>query len=124
MLDEGVEDLVVEGLVPGLSREHFSEVCAVLAYAWLEADRGGALGCRSHELGCGREPDDVRPVVSEHRLVLRDVQFQLWVGELNSHHYVYHLSAIVVIGDGRQELVERLDCPGFTLGCQCAASLV
>lgn len=123
-MNERVEEFVVEGLGPGLAGEHCAEVRAVLAHDLLEADRGGALGCHSHELGCGREPDDVRPVVSEHRLVLRDVQFQLWVGELNSHHYVYHLSAIVVVGDGRQELVERLDCPGFTLGCQCAASLV
>ena len=60
MLDEGVKEFVVEGLVPGLAREHCAEVRAALTHDRLEADRGGALGCRSHELGCGREPDDVR----------------------------------------------------------------
>lgn len=72
VLDEGVEELVVEGLGPGLASEHLSEVCAALAHDWLEADHGGALGGHRHVLGRGREPDDVRSVVGEHRLIPRD----------------------------------------------------
>lgn len=59
-MNERVEEFVVEGLGPGLAGEHCAEVRAVLAHDLLETDHGGALGCRSHELGCGREPDDVR----------------------------------------------------------------
>ena len=44
MLDGGVEELVVEGLVPGLVGERCAEVCAALAHDLLEADHGGAPG--------------------------------------------------------------------------------
>ena len=44
VLDEGIEEFVVEGLVPGLAGEHLSEVSALLAHDRLEADHGGALG--------------------------------------------------------------------------------
>ena len=53
MPDEGVEELVVEGLVPGLAREHCAEVRAALSHDLLEADHGGALGCHCHVLGGG-----------------------------------------------------------------------
>ena len=72
MLNEGVEEFVVEGLVPGLAGEHLAEVGASLTHDRLEADHGGALGCHGHVLRRGREPDDVRPVVGEHWLVPRD----------------------------------------------------
>ena len=81
MLNKGVEEFVVEGLVPGLAGEHLAEVRASLTHDRLEADYGGALGCHRHVLGRGREPDDVCPVVSEHWLVPRDVQLQIRVGE-------------------------------------------
>ena len=74
VLDEGVKEFVVEGIVPGLASEHFSEVRASLTHHRLETDYGGALGGYRHVLGRGREPDDVRPVVGEHRLVPRDAQ--------------------------------------------------
>lgn len=77
VLDEGVEELVVEGLVPGLVGERCAEVCAALTHDRHEADHGGALGSHRHVRGRGREPDDVRPVVGEHRLVPRDAQLQL-----------------------------------------------
>lgn len=67
MLNEDVGKFVVEGLVPGQAREHCSEVCAVLTHDRLETDRGGALGCHCHVLRRGREPEDVRAVVGEHR---------------------------------------------------------
>ena len=73
MLNEGVEEFVVEGLVPGLACEHLSEVCAVLTHDRLEANHGGALGDHCHVLGGGREPDDIRPVVGEHSLAPGDV---------------------------------------------------
>ena len=85
VLDEGVEEFVVEGLVPGLTGEHLAEVSASLAHDRLEADHGGALGGHRHVLGRGRKPDDVRAVVGEHRLVPRDVQLQLRVGEPDPH---------------------------------------
>ena len=53
VLDQGVEEFVVEGLVPGLSGEHLSEVRAALAHDRLEADHGGALGGHRHVLGRG-----------------------------------------------------------------------
>jgi len=81
VLNECVEELVVEGLGPGLAREHCSEVRASLAHDLLETDHGGALGGHCHVLGRGREPDDVGPVVGEHRLVPGDAQLQLRVGE-------------------------------------------
>ena len=72
VLNEGVEEFVVEGLVPGLAGEHLAEVGASLTHDRLEADHGGALGRHCHVLGGYREPDDVRPVVGEHWLVPRD----------------------------------------------------
>lgn len=53
VLDEGIEELVVEGLVPRLAGEHCTEVRAALAHDLLEADHGGALGRRRHVLGGG-----------------------------------------------------------------------
>ena len=110
MLDEGVKELVVEGLVPGLAGEHRAEVRAALTHDLLESDHGGALGCHRHVLGRGRKPDDVRPVVGEHWLVPRDAQLQLRVGESHPHQYVHHPRAVVGVGDGLEVLVERLDC--------------
>lgn len=72
MLDEGVEEFVVEGLVPGLAGEHLAEVSASHTHDRLEADHGGAHGLYRHVLGRSREPVDVRPVMSEHRLVWSD----------------------------------------------------
>ena len=54
-------------------------------------------------------------MVDEHRLVPRDAQFQLRVGESDPHHYVDHPLTVVVVGDGRQELVERCDRHVFSL---------
>ena len=54
-------------------------------------------------------------MVDEHRLVPRDAQLQLRVGESDPHHYVDHPLTVVVVGDGREVLVKRLDCHGFTL---------
>jgi len=73
VLDEGVEEFVVEGLVPGLAGEYCVEVCAALTYQRFEVDHRGALGGHSHVLGGCRELDDVRPVVGEHRLATGDV---------------------------------------------------
>ena len=115
VLNEGVEEFVVEGLVPGLAREHLSEVRASLAHNWFEADHGGALGRHRHVLRGGREPDDVRPVVREHRLVPRDAQLQLRVVLRYPVQHLHHPRPIVVVGDGRKELVEHLDCHGLTL---------
>ena len=120
VLDEGVEEFVVEGLVPGLAGEHLAEVRAALTHDRLEVDHGGALGCHRHVLGGCREPDDVRPVVGEHWLVPRDAQLQLRVGESHPHHYVGHPLTVVVVGDGRQELIESLNSHGFTLSCKRA----
>ena len=116
VLNEGVEELVVEGLVPRLAGELLSEVRAALAHDRLEADHGGALGGNRHVLGRSGEPDDVCPVVGEHRLVPCDAQLQLRVGEPHPHHYVYHPLAVVGTGDGREEIVERCDRHGFSLG--------
>ena len=96
VLDEGVEELVVEGLVPGLAGEHCAEVCAALTHDRLEADQGCLLGGHRHVLGGCREPDDVGPVVGEHRLVPRDAQLQLRVGEPHPHQHVYHPRTIAV----------------------------
>lgn len=115
VLNEGVEELVVEGLGPGLAGEHCAEVRAALAHDRFEADHGGALRCHRHVLGDGREPDDVRAVVGEHRLVPRDAQLQLRVGESDPHHYVHHPRAVAVVRDGLEVLVERLDCHDLTL---------
>lgn len=81
VLNEGVEELVVEGRVPRLVGEHLAEVCASLTHDLLRADRGGALGGHRHVLGGGREPDDVRPVVGERWLVPCDAQLQIRVGD-------------------------------------------
>ena len=77
--NEGVEEFVVEGLVPGLTGEDCVEVRAALAHDRLKADHGGELGCHRHVLGRGRERNDVGPVVGEPRLVPRDAQLQLRV---------------------------------------------
>lgn len=42
VLNEGVEEFVVEGLVPGLAGENCAEVCATLTHDGFEADHGGA----------------------------------------------------------------------------------
>ena len=65
MLDEGVKELVVEGLGPGLAGGHYTEVRAAFAHDGFKADHGGALGGHRHVIGRGREPDDVRAVVGE-----------------------------------------------------------
>lgn len=82
----------------------------------LKADHGGTLGGYCHVLGRCREPNDVCAVVGEHWLVPRDAQLQLRVGESHPYHYVYHPLAVVGTGDGREELVERCDRHGFSLG--------
>ena len=120
MLDEGVEEFVVEGLVPGLAGEHCAEVRAALAHDRLEADHGGAFGGHRHVLGCCREPDDVRPVVGEDGLVPCDAQLQFRIGEPHTHQHLHRPRAVVVIRDGLEVLVKRLDCYGFTLSCKRA----
>ena len=107
MLDEGVEEFVVEGLVPGLAGEHLAEVRASLTHDWLRADHGGALGCHRHVLRRGREPDDVRAVVGKHRLVPRDAQLQLRVALSHPVQHLHHPRPIVVIRDGLEVLVQR-----------------
>lgn len=42
VLNEGVKESVVEGLVPGLAGEHHAEVRSALTHDLLEADHGGA----------------------------------------------------------------------------------
>ena len=116
VLDEGVEEFIVEGLGPGLAGGHCAEVCATLAHDLLKADHGGVLGGHCHVLGGGREPDDVRAVVGEHQLVPGDAQLQLRVGESHPYQHVHDPCPIVVVRDGRQELVERLDYHGISLG--------
>ena len=120
MLDEGIEEFVVEGLVPGLAGEHCAEVRAALAHDRLEADHGGAFGGHRHVLGCCRKPDDVRPVVGEDGLVPCDAQLQFRIGEPHTHQHLHHPRAVVVIRDGLEVLVKRLDCYGFTLSCKRA----
>ena len=100
--DEGVKELVGES--PGLACEHLSEVCAVLTHDRLEADHGGALGDHCHVLGGGREPDNVGPVVGEHRLVPRDAQLQFRIGEPDPHQPVHHPSAAIVVRSNRKSL--------------------
>lgn len=107
VLNECVEEFVVEGPVPGLAREHCAEVRAALAHDLLEADHGGALGCNRHVLGRGGEPDDVRAVVGEHRLVPLDAQLQFRIGEPYPHQNVHHPLTVVVVGDGLEVLVKR-----------------
>ena len=106
VLDEGVEEFVVEGLVPGLTGEHLAEVRAALAHDGFEADHGGALGSHRHVLGRGREPDDVRPVVGEHRLVPRDTQLQLRGALSYPVQRLHHPRAIIAVRDGREVLVQ------------------
>ena len=107
VLNERVKEFVVEGFVPGLAGEHLSEVRAALAHDRLKADHGGALGGHRHVLGRGREPDDIRPVVGEHRLVPRDAQLQFRVVVRDPVQCLHHPRAIVVVRDGREVLVER-----------------
>lgn len=45
VLDEGVEEFIVEGLVPGLAGERCAEVCAALMHDMLKVDYGGASCC-------------------------------------------------------------------------------
>ena len=104
MLDEGVEEFVVEGLVQGLAGEHCAEVRAVLAHDLLETDHGGALGGHRHVLGRGREPG---PMVGEHRLVPRDAQLQLRVGESHPYRYVHHRRMVIDTWNGLQEFSKR-----------------
>lgn len=60
--------------------------------------------------------NDIRAVVSEHRLVPRDAQLQFRVGVNTPVRHLYHPSAVVGVWDGRQEPIEPLECYGFTLG--------
>ena len=120
VLNEGVEEFVVEGLVPGLACEHLAEVGASLTHDRLEADHGGLLGCHRHVLGGSWESDDVRSVPGEHWLVPCDAQLQLRVVLSDPVQHLHHPRPIVVVRDGRKELVERLDSHGFTLGRQRA----
>lgn len=110
MLDEGVEELVVEGLVPGLAGERRAEVCAALAHDLCEADHGCALGGHRHVLGRGWEPGNVRAVVGEYRLVSRDAQLQLRVALSYPVQHLHHPRVIIAVRDGRQELIEPRDC--------------
>ena len=55
---------------------------------------------------CG-EPNDVGPVVGKHRLVPRDAQLQLRVGEPDPDQSVHHPCPIVVVRDGLEVLVKR-----------------
>ena len=101
MLNECVEELVVEGLVPGLAREHCAEVRAALTHDLLEADHGGALGGHRHVLGRSREPDDVRAVVGEHRLVPRDAQLQLRIVLSDPVQHLNHPHMVVSGGNAQ-----------------------
>ena len=107
VLNEGVEDFVVEGLVPRLAGEHLSEVCAAHTHNRLEADHGGALGRHRHVFGRGGEPDDVCPVVGEDWLVPRDAQLQLRVVLSYPVQHLRHPRVIVGVRDCCEELVER-----------------
>ena len=98
-----------------MAREHCAEVRASLTHDWLRADHGGALGGHRHVLGRGREPDDVRAVVGEHRLVPRNAQLQLRVALRHPVQHLHHPRPIVVVRDGLEVLVECLDCHGLTL---------
>ena len=82
----------------------------------IKADRGGMLGGHRHVLGRGREPDDVRPMVDGHRLVPRDAQLELRVALSYPVQHLHHSLAIVVVGDGREEHVERCDRNSSSLG--------
>ena len=59
-------------------------------------------------------------MVGEHRLVPCDAQLQLRVVLGYPVQHLHHPRPIVGVVDGRQELVERLDCHTFTLGSQRA----
>ena len=74
-------------------------------------------------LGAGREYKDEPPVVGAHRLVPRDAQSQLRVVVRYPVQHLLHLRAVVVVGDGLEEVVERLNRYGFTLGDRRAGSL-
>lgn len=116
MLDEGVKELVVEGLGPGLAGEHCVEVRTALRHDGFEADHGGTLGGYCHVLGCGREPDDVRAVVGEHRLVPRNAQLQFRIGEPDPHQNVHHSRAVACVWDCLEVLIEGFGGHSFTLG--------
>ena len=55
------------------------------------------------------------PVVGKYRLVPRDAQLQLRVVLRYPVQHLHHPRPIGVVRDGREELVERLDCHGITL---------
>ena len=80
---------------PRLAGEHLSEVGAALTHGRLEADHCRALVCSRHVLGRGREPDDVRPVVGEHRLVPRNAQLQLRDFARDPVQHVHHPSPAI-----------------------------
>lgn len=101
MLNEGVREFVVEGLVPGLAGEHCAEVSAALAHALLETDHGCALGGHCHVLGRCREPDDVRAVVGEYRLVPSNAQLQLRVVLSYPVQHLHHPRTLVVVWEGQ-----------------------
>lgn len=48
--------------------------------------------------------------MGEHRLVPRDAQLELRVALSYPVQHLHHPSAIVVVRDGREERIERLDC--------------
>ena len=73
----------------------------------LKADNGGVLGGHRHVLGRGRDPDDVRAVVGEYRLVPRDAQLQLRVALSYPVQHLRHPRPIVVVRGGREVLVKR-----------------
>lgn len=101
MLDEGFEEFVVEGLVPGLSCEHLAEASTSLTHNRLEVDHGRALGGHRHVLGRGRESDNVRPVVGEHRLVPRDAQLQLRIVLSDPVQHLNHPHMVVSGGNAQ-----------------------
>lgn len=103
VLNEGPEEFVVEGLVPGLACERLAEVRAALAHDLIEVDHGGALGGHCQVLGRSREPDDVRAVAGEHRLVPCDAQLQLRVVVRDPVQHLHHPRSVII---GR--IVERL----------------
>lgn len=100
-MNERVEELVVKELVPGLTGKHCAEVRAALAHALLETDHGCALGGHCHVLGRCREPDDVRAVVGEYRLVPSNAQLQLRVVLSYPVQHLHHPRTLVVVWEGQ-----------------------
>lgn len=56
VLDEGVEEFVVEGLVLGLAGEHLAEVRAALTHEGFEVDHRGVLGAIAMCLEAAENP--------------------------------------------------------------------